>query len=301
MEQTLVTYKNSRINYCRFGSGPTNAFCFHGFGEDATIFGFLAKYAGNQYTFHAIDLPFHGKTEWKDGPTFTVSDLQNIIEQILDNQHPEISHQPTVGSLQQSVASNQQLATKNQKPATSNQQLSLIGFSLGGRIALSLYQTMPEKIERLVLLAPDGLKVNFWYWLSTQTWLGNKFFAFTMKYPGWFFGFLKLLNKIGLVNASVFKFVNYYISDKEVRQILYKRWTTLRKLKPGLSLIKSCISKNNTPVCLIYGQHDRIIRSSVGEKFRKGIEEQSTLRVIHSGHQVLHEKHIREILPALLE
>ena len=152
----------------------------------------------------------------------------------------------------------------------------------------------------MVLLAPDGLKVNFWYWLSTQTWPGNKFFAFTLKHPGWFFGFLKILNKLKLVNASIFKFVNYYIGDKEVRRLLYARWTTLRKLKPRLKKIKSLINNNKTSVRLVYGMHDRIILSSVGEKFRKGIEDHCTLSVIHSGHQVLHEKHVQEILPALL-
>ena len=121
-----------------------------------------------------------------------------------------------------------------------------------------------------------------------------------MKHPGWFFGFLKLLNKLKLVNASIFKFVNYYIGDKEVRRLLYARWTTLRKLKPRLQKIKQEVKKNDTKVRLVYGQHDRIILSSVGEKFRKGIEDHCTLSVIHSGHQVLHEKHITELLPALL-
>ena len=98
-----------------------------------------------------------------------------------------------------------------------HQNLTLLGFSLGGRIAFSLYQAQPETIEKIILLAPDGLKVNFWYWLSTQTLIGNNLFAFTMKYPGWFLGFLKMANKLKLVNASIFKFVNYYIGNKEVR------------------------------------------------------------------------------------
>ena len=149
-------------------------------------------------------------------------------------------------------------------------------------------------------MAPDGLKVNFWYWLATQTWLGNKFFALTMKKPGWFFGLLKLMNKLKLINASIFKFVKHYIGDTEVRRLLYARWTTLRKLTPNLHIIKNQIRENKTPVRLIYGKHDRIILSSVGEKFKRGIEQQCTLSVIHSGHQILHEKHIEEILPALL-
>jgi pimeloyl-ACP methyl ester carboxylesterase len=48
-------------------------------------------------------------------------------------------------------------------------QYLLMGFSLDGRIALSVLELMPAGVSRLVLLAPDGLKINFWYWLSTQT------------------------------------------------------------------------------------------------------------------------------------
>ena len=267
MEPCQVPYKNSTICYYRFGVGPKMAVCFHGFGEDAAVFGFFASYAGKEYTFLSIDLPFHGKTEWNDGLNFSITDLIQIVEKIVGND---------------------------------TQKLTLLGFSLGGRIALCLYQAMPERIEKIVLLAPDGLKINFWYWLATETRWGNKFFAFTMKKPGWFFGLLKGMNKLRLVNASIFKFVNYYIGDAAIRRLLYNRWTTLRKLKPALNRIKNNIRENNTVVRLVYGKHDRIILSSTGEKFKKGIEEYCTVTVIHSGHQVLHEKHIEEILPALL-
>ncbi|MEO5947119.1 MAG: alpha/beta hydrolase [Chitinophagaceae bacterium] len=274
MEHKQLIYRNSTISYYRFGYGPQIAVCFHGYGEEAAAFEFLAKYASNQFIFYAIDLPFHGKTDWKDGFNFDPLDLLQIVEQIIEND--------------------------NRKSEIGNRKFSLLGFSLGGRIALSLYQTIPEKIEKLVLLAPDGLKINCWYWLATQTWLGNRFFKLTMKKPCWFFGFLKLLNKLKLVNASIFKFVNYYIGDAEVRRLLYARWTTLRKIKPNISLIKKNILKNKTPVRLVYGKHDRIILSSVGKKFKKGIKEHCSISVINAGHQVLHEKHAEEILTALL-
>jgi pimeloyl-ACP methyl ester carboxylesterase len=177
----------------------------------------------------------------------------------------------------------------------------LMGFSLGGRIALSLYEALPERIDKMVLLAPDGLKVNFWYWLSTQTWAGNRLFAFTMKYPAWCFGLLKLLNGMKLVNASIFKFVKYYIGDNKARNLLYNRWTCLRKIKPDLTIIKKKIKDHHTPVWLLYGLHDRIILSSVGEKFRKQIEKECRIIHLHAGHQLLHEKHVSEILPALLQ
>jgi pimeloyl-ACP methyl ester carboxylesterase len=270
-----LKFRNSTIGYSHFGSGPKIAVCFHGYGEDSTTFGFLSEYAGNQYTFYSIDLPFHGKTDWKEGLNFSGADLFEIVQSLLK--------------------------TSNQNAVLKEKKITLIGFSLGGRAALSLFGKNPDIIEKMVLMAPDGLKINFWYWLSTQTWIGNKFFAFTMEKPGWFLGLLKLLNKLKLVNASIFKFVNYYIGDKDVRLLLYQRWTTLRNLKPDLKNIKSIIRKENTPVRLIYGKYDRIILSSIGEKFKSGIEKQCTISIIHSGHQVLHEKHVQEILPALLQ
>ncbi|MGZ8557686.1 MAG: alpha/beta fold hydrolase, partial [Chitinophagaceae bacterium] len=97
-----------------------------------------------------------------------------------------------------------------------------------------------------------------------------------------------------------FKFVNYYIGSKAARQILFTRWTGLRKIKPDLPLIKHFIRQYKTPTRLVYGKHDRIILPVRGELFQKGIEEFCTLAVIASGHQVVHEKHAEEILAALL-
>ncbi len=120
-----------------------------------------------------------------------------------------------------------------------------------------------------------------------------------MKKPGWFFTLLKLFNKLGFVNASIYKFVSHYIGDAVIREQLYKRWISLRKLKPDRSRIKSLVTRKQTPLRLVYGRPDRIILASVGERFKKGIERHCTLDVIPSGHQVLHEKHLRYILAAL--
>ena len=281
MKQGLLIYKTSPINYYRFGSGPRLVICFHGYGEDGMLFSFLEKHAGNQFTYYSIDLPIHGQTKWNEKQTFTHTDLQQIIENILleDDQEPGAGRHPE---------------------QSEGRKLSLIGFSLGGRIALSLYLAQPESVEKIILFAPDGLKVNFWYWFSTQTWIGDKIFSFSMKYPGGFFAFLKLVNKLGLVNVSVFKFVNYYIGNKEARQLLYQRWTGLRKLKPGLKQIKNFIRQYKTQTRLVYGKYDRIILPVRGEKFQKGIEEFCTITIINSGHQVVHEKHAEDILQALL-
>ena len=272
MTEHQLSYRESVLAYKVFGNGPELVFCFHGYGESAAAFRFLEKSSGNRFLFVALDLPFHGETKWNEGLTFTKEDLKKIVCEIIGRHNPIPDSQFPV---------------------------SLLGFSLGGRIALGLYQSMPEKIKKMVLLAPDGLKVNFWYWLATQTWLGNKLFSATMKHPAWFFAMLKLFHKMKMVNASIFKFVRHYIGDREARSLLYKRWTALRRIRPLLPAIKRGINNSKTPTILLYGKHDRIILSSVGEKFSRSIEKHCSLRIIASGHQVLHEKHAADIVNAL--
>lgn len=276
MEQHVISYKTSQVNYHCWGSGARLVLCFHGYGESTSNFSFLEKYSGNELCFIAIDLPFHGATAWNEELNFSANDLANIIQLIIER-----------------VSANHIETTHTKRPA-------LLGFSLGGRVALSYYEANPEKVERLVLLAPDGLKVNFWYWLSTQTWAGNKLFAFTMKYPGWFFLLLKIFNKLKLVNSSIFKFVNFYIGDPLVRKQLYQRWTGLRKIKPDIDHIKSLIRKHNTTITILYGCHDRIILPARGEKFKEGLPS-CHIKIIEAGHQVLHEKHVSEIMNALCD
>lgn len=269
VEKGVIRYRGSLLSWQRYGSGVKPVLCFHGYGETAESFSFLENTAGDQFSFFAIDLPFHGSTEWKSGSQFTINDLSNIVALI-----PGILH---------------------------GDKISLLGFSMGGRIALSFFQNDPSLVKKIVLLAPDGLKINFWYWLATQTRMGNRFFHFTMKYPGWFFSFLKFLNKLGLVNSSIFKFVNFYIGEEQVRSDLYNRWTVLRKLRPDLKKIKSCIKQYGVKLSLVYGKHDRIIVPKRGEKFRKSIGKLCTIDVIESGHQVLQPKNAEIILRHLMD
>ena len=266
MQTAFLSYRNSQLHYCWFGAGQKIILCLHGYGESEQTFHFLEKYISPEYTVFAIDLPFHGKTTWNEGLRFTTADVLDIIETLQVKHHLEAS------------------------------KITLLGYSMGGRVALQLLQTIPDKIEKTILLAPDGLKVNFWYWLATQTYFGNRLFGYTMKHPAWFFWLLQTGNRLKLINQSVLKFTRYYIHDTTIRRLLYERWTCMRAIKPDLAFIKTLIRAHRLPVRLLYGQYDRIIRHERGEKFRSGIESFCTLHIIQTGHQVLQEKHANQII-----
>jgi pimeloyl-ACP methyl ester carboxylesterase len=271
MQSLFLTYKSSRIHYQRTGNGRRPLIAFHGYSDSANSFNLLEEYMGNDFTLIAIDLPFHGKTDWKEGLTFRPVDLIEIINAILED-----------------------LSLPHSK-------IHLMGFSMGGRIALSLFQNMPREIDKIILLASDGLHISKWYWLATQTWLGNALFRFTAKYPGWFFAMLHTGKKIKLIKHNVYKFSLSSMQEKKLRDDLYTRWTTMRKFTTNLKKLKSLVLSNKTPVRLIYGEYDHIIFANGAEKFMTGIEQYCKLSILPCGHHVLVEKNLEAIIGLIRE
>src|SRR3954471_4126885 len=261
----IIHYKKSFINVYFFGEGHKKLFCFHGYGEDGNTFEFLKNSLGGKYILIAIDLPFHGKTNWNEGLLMSAEDLINIITAIIE--------QTNIGERKD--------------------KFSLLGFSLGGRVALHLLQTIPSQIEGVVLIAPDGLHVNFWYSLGTQTTLGNKLFAYTMKNPQWFFALVNFGHAVNLLSKSIVKFTHYYLDDQEERQLLFQRWTTMRKFQPNASLVRKAIEKYKIPVRILFGSYDRIILSKRVSFFRDSPYVKT--KVIEAGHMLLNEKYTDEI------
>jgi len=261
MESLLLPYKHSFIHYLKFGQGIKFLFCFHGYGEDAQSFTFLRSVLGNDYTLIAIDFPFHGKTKWNEGFEFTPDDLQEIINGIVPLEL---------------------------------QTISMLGYSMGGRIALTMLQQFPSKTDSVVLIAPDGLHKNFWYWFSTQTSMGNKLFDYTMKKPWWFFSGMTFLTKFRLLNKSIFKFAHTYLDDDRERMMLYKRWTTMRKFVPQSAIITAALRKYKIPLKMLFGSYDRIILAERSTSLDK-TNDTITVKKIKAGHQLLKEKYSKEI------
>lgn len=269
MKKHSFPYKNSVISYKQAGTGSKLLFCFHGFGEDGYSFAIFEKLLGKTYTLIALDFPFHGETTWNEALLFTPEDLLNILSRIL------------------SPANN----------LSQHNKFSILAYSMGGRVAFHLLQLIPGKIECAILAAPDGLTMNFWYWLGTQTWMGNGLFNYTMYHPGWFFTLVKMGSKTGLINKSISKFVHHYIDDKNARINLYKRWTTMRKFKPDFKKIATNIDQHKIDLTLVFGVYDRIILSKRSD-FLMGYGANIKVKMIQAGHQLLREKYAPEIAAA---
>ena len=197
---STLWYKQAVIHYIRFGYGKRVLVYLHGYGEDGFSAMPIQDSITASFTCIAIDLPFHGKTIWNMDTPFLPNDLFTLLQAIF----------------------------KQEGLATT--PFSLAGYSMGGRLALALYQYNAAYIDRLFLIAPDGLKMNFWYWLGTQTILGNQIFKYTMQQPKWFFTLLTFTKKMQLINETVYKFSNQALDNAGSRLQLYQRWTGMRFL-----------------------------------------------------------------------
>ena len=266
MESNYINYPHATFHYRRYGSGSKLLFCFHGYGRESSVFYFFNRLLGKHYTVIAIDLPFHGLTTWNKGFTFHPDYLVQVMQQIRSNLNNDSG------------------------------KFSLLGFSMGGRIALHLTQILYKHIDRLVLIAPDGLKLNFWNYVATHTWAGNKLLNYTIKNPAWFLKVLSFAERTNLVNKSVTSFVHYYMDDSEQRLILYQRWTTMRKFFPNLTKIKRIINKHKIKTRMMFGKYDKIIPLSGGERFLSGIEENASLKIVSLAHHLLNQGNAESIL-----
>ncbi len=266
MSDHFVAYKGSSLHYCLWGTGNKLLLCLHGFGETAQSFRVLQPFLCGEYTMIALDLPLHGETLWGDTLLFTVEDMAAVIDHI---------------------------------PVMHKRNFSLMGYSMGGRTALQLYQYLPGRVEGLILIAPDGIKINIWYRFATQNKLGNIIFKYVMRNPRFFFWVTGVLRKAGMINTGVYKYVHVHLKSAGMRMQLYNIWTTMRRIKPDIRLIRSLIRAHETKIVLIYGRFDRVIRYTTGEQFRSGIENFCALHILDAGHRLLTEKNAAVIATLL--
>jgi pimeloyl-ACP methyl ester carboxylesterase len=268
MSAKNLIYNGYSIEYYQYGDGPEWLFCLHGLGENGADFAIFEQYLGKKYSIIAFNLPLHGNTTWHDNLIFAPNELLDFIDFFVKNKQ---------------------------------QKFSLIGYSMGGRLCLHLLQLMPERIEKVLLIAPDGLQMNFWYWLATQTKYGNRLFKYTMKDPTWFLNLVKVGHRWGLLNKSIVKYVQYYIGDTVIRSALYKRWTTMRKFKPNLKKLRFIIAVKKIPVTIFFGKYDRIILAKRGLKFQEGNENIIRIKELDTGHQLLKTIYAAEIAAVLTD
>lgn len=252
----FLNYKNSKIHYLQFGSGPKLLIALHGFADVAETYKVLESVLAKRYTVLALDLPFHGKTEWSKA-FFTKKDIQNLIDLLAQE--------------------------------AGFQRFSLMGHSMGTRLIMKVLPKFVDRVEGLYFLAPDGIKIKGPFNMNlTPVWL-RQFLKKRLTYPQRLQAVVRWLYNKGLVQPIVNKFVQVHLSNPRKRNRLMGTWISLADFITYPWRFARLLNEKQISIDLYYGKKDEIIPVKGGKRFCKSVPH-AKLHVLESNHRLINEE-----------
>ena len=235
MAEELLRYEESSLHYVIQGNGSKNLLAFHGFGQNRKAFDNFSNSFSSDYSLYIFDLYFHGQSTWGyDERPLQKHLWKKTIERFLE------LHQMD--------------------------KFSLCGFSLGGKFALATLEAFPEKVESLILIAPDGIKTSFWYSLATYPMLFRQLFKSMILHPNRFVAISRALNSLGVMEKGLIRFAENQMDTQEKRRRVYYSWVVFRHLTFDLKAIAELLNRHSIALILITGKFDKVIRSKSMDK-----------------------------------
>ncbi len=229
----FITYKENYLLYYQvFGEGDHDIICFHGFGQEASIFSTITQKHPNARVI-SIDLPFHGQSQF---PNKKVSKVIWKEVSFLLFQHFKI------------------------------EKATIIAYSLGGRFAIRMAVDHASKINQLIFIAADGFYLPKTYRLATS-WLGKHLFHLVVTKPSLFFSTVDQLTKLGITNPSMAKFAKNNLASNEQREKVYLSWNYLKPLGTSSLEFALKVKSENIPVDVYVGKKDYVIKEHYFDRF----------------------------------
>jgi len=222
----FIEYAGSKLCYYKYGAGQKALLLFHGFGQDHTAFDTWCEVLKEDYTIYSFDLFFHGSSVWAGTDPLKKSDWKKMIELFMQKENII--------------------------------EFELAGFSMGGKFVFATLESFPDQIRKVILVAPDGVKVNFWYKAATFPGLMNVFESLVKK-PEPFFSFIKLLEAFGVIDKYLLKFALSQMDTEEKRTKVYSSWIYFRLLEFDMHNIGRLVNDRKTPIKIFVGKLDRVI------------------------------------------
>jgi pimeloyl-ACP methyl ester carboxylesterase len=249
----FISIGTERLHYLQLGTGRRLLLAFHGYGEDAEKFRVFEPFFGAEYTMLSFDLPHHGVSKWQAGIPLTPVDLILLVNTVRSDFGVD--------------------------------KVSLMGYSIGGRVCLGMLMASPLNIDKVLLLATDGLRVNHYYYFFTRTLLGRLLFKKTMADPAFYFRMADWLLRKTLISQTQHRLIKGSLETEGKRKLLLRAWPALSKLIFRTSRLKSVIRRYKIPVLIIMGAYDNILPPRLAERFAEGLE---TVKVVitEKGHRI---------------
>lgn len=252
-----------KVHYHEYGSGQKLLFAFHGYGMTGKQFSILENSLLKQHRVIGFDHFFHG-----------TSVLDNETEAyVLAGMQPDLLKAYLTTWFKQ----------------FGEQRFSLIGYSIGANMALFLLENFAEWVDEIFLMAPDGLAEHQGLHFLRASFIGKKIFR-KLTYSSWMMVLaLKLLNKINVIDHSLYTIAYHEIDTPTKRLNAYYTVNFNKTIRPDIEKIARLINLNNIRCHLYFGRFDNLFPESNSKRFL-ALLNQPELHVLPLGHWLITAK-----------
>jgi len=259
-------------SYALHGKGTHALVALHGFGQNSEAFNFLIPHLDEMNVqLISVNLFHHGGNALNNKRT---------------------THEPAT---QREMA----LFFRHFLNSLNLTKVNAIGYSLGGRVLLSLLQECPDVFSNVLFVAPDGFTKNIYYQFATQNPLGRWISAKTNANPKPLISFAKGLHKTKLLPSYALKLAQMHLGDEENRNQVYAAWMSHRKLNPSPKKAGEAALLNDVNCGIIFGKYDKVIPAIEASRLTPHFGEYLFWMVLEKGHLLLGEAlvvHIQDFL-----
>jgi len=222
-DELILSYRHYQ------GRGDETLVLFHGFGQTNILFESFIPSVLHHYSVIAIDLFFHGESIVKKSEKDHISDdcWNELFNQLLEK------HQVN--------------------------RFSLLSYSMGSRFVVTLLKTHAARINKIVLIAPDGFGNNAWFNVATSTAAARFVFQYSMQHPLWIQLMLRALGSVGIFNSITKRFIERNLESDELRKKIYASWVYFRSLAIRKEDFVEWVNKNEIRFICFCGKDDQLV------------------------------------------
>lgn len=257
-----VRHTDLKLSYKQFGNGNSIYLTFHGHGKDHSDFEPFAQIL--KATVYSFDLFGHGQSQipserLHESPLRT-EEFETLLKLFL---------------AQENIS-----------------EFAVIGYSLGGKMALNTFLLFPSQTRHILLLAPDGLKNITWYGKTSQKKLLRRWYKHVVEKPKFFFSLVRSARFLRLIPKNLFRFLDYQFATRERRFLAFQTWGFYRNAFPNPNNIQKTLTKHPINVKVVVGKYDSVIKPVFAYNFKEKYHAELEVVELEIGHDFFKEKNL---------
>jgi len=254
MSSRFINTEKGRVHYLVWGKGERLIIALPGFSNSASLFEPVGLALQDQCTLVALDLPFHGRTQW-EAAQYTRTDVAIWIKTILHDFKKD--------------------------------RFEWMGFSLGGRIILSMLDHCTPHVFGIHLIAPDGLATYRTFYPSlVPQFIRRLLFHSISRHPQKWLGLAQRLHDWRLLDHFSFIYIEKQLRTSIQTDRLFQTWLSLPNFPVSTKETQRVLLTQGIPVSLSLGLRDKFVNTQRIQSWAAPIT-QMQVQLFDQGHQLV--------------